>query len=68
MVDDGVNGFLCQPRDANDLAAKMRQMLELNPQQRATIGNLGREKIVREFDEQIVIKQYLEAIKQISIG
>jgi len=68
VVDDGVNGFLCQPRDANDLAAKMRQMIELNPQQRATMGNLGREKMVREFDEQIVIKQYLEAIKQISIG
>jgi glycosyltransferase involved in cell wall biosynthesis len=66
VVDDGVNGYLCKLRDAGDLAAKMEQMLGLTAAQRAEMGRLGREKMVREFDEQIVIGKYLAAIEAIS--
>jgi glycosyltransferase involved in cell wall biosynthesis len=62
VVDDGVNGFLCQVRNANDLADKMAQMLTLTHQQREAMGLRGREKMEREFDEQIVIDKYLAAI------
>jgi glycosyltransferase involved in cell wall biosynthesis len=66
VVDDGVNGYLCKVRDASDLAAKMVQMLGLTAAQRAEMGRLGREKMVREFDEQIVIRKYLAAIDEIA--
>ena len=65
VVDDGDNGFLCQPRDAADLARKMEQMLLLTPDQRAAMGLRGREKMEREFDERIVIQKYLAAIEQV---
>lgn len=65
VVDDGLNGFLCKPRDAADLARKMEQMLLLTPDQRAAMGLRGREKMEREFDERIVIQKYLAAIESV---
>ena len=65
VVDDGVNGYLCKVRDAADLAEKMEQMLLLSPEARSEMGRRGREKVEREFDEQIVIGKYLEAIEGI---
>jgi glycosyltransferase involved in cell wall biosynthesis len=63
IVDDGVNGFLCRPRDAEDLATKMRAMLSLDAVSRTRMGEAGREKVCREFDERIVIDRYLNAIR-----
>jgi glycosyltransferase involved in cell wall biosynthesis len=51
VVDDGVNGFLCKPRDAEDLAGKMTRMIGLSEAQRSAMGRRGREKMLREFDE-----------------
>ena len=66
VVDDGINGYLCQVRDAKDLADKMEQMLQLSPEQRAAMGLRGRAKMEAEFDEQIVIDKYLAAISQLT--
>ncbi len=63
VVDDGVNGFLCRPRDASDLADKMERMISMSQAEREAMGLRGREKIVREFDEKIVIDKYLTAIE-----
>jgi glycosyltransferase involved in cell wall biosynthesis len=65
VVDDGINGFLCKPRDAEDLAGKMTQMIGLSEAQRLAMGRRGREKMLREFDERIVIERYLSAIDMI---
>ena len=65
VVDDGINGYLCKVRDAVDLAAKMEQMLSLSAGQRSAMGLRGRDKMVAQFDEQIVIKKYLAAIEEI---
>jgi glycosyltransferase involved in cell wall biosynthesis len=62
VVDDGVNGYLCEVRNANDLADKMEMMLGLSDSERVEMGEKGREKMINEFDESIVIKKYLEAI------
>ena len=66
VVDDGVNGYLCQVRDAKNLADKMEQMLRLSPDQRTEMGLRGRAKMEAEFDEQIVIDKYLAAIAQLT--
>lgn len=65
VVEDGVNGFLCSPRSAHDLADKLALLLELSGEQRAEMGQRGREKVEREFDEKIVINKYFEAISSI---
>ncbi len=62
VVDDGVNGFLCKPRDASDLATKMSLIVAMSPAERKSMGLRGREKVEREFDEEIVICKYLDAI------
>ena len=65
VVDDGVNGFLCRPRDPVDLAKKMEHMLALSEEERFEMGRRGREKMEREFDERIVIDRYLEVISRL---
>lgn len=65
VVDDGVSGYLCQPRNANDLADKMQRLVSLPADQRRAMGQAGRCKIEREFDERIVIDHYLHAIADI---
>jgi glycosyltransferase involved in cell wall biosynthesis len=65
VVDDGVNGYLCKPRDIEDLAAKVQQMIGLSEEERSRMGRMGREKVEREFDEQIVIRKYLEIVGKV---
>lgn len=66
VVEDGVNGFLCEPRNASDLGEKMARMVALSHDERLEMGRRGREKMVREFDEQIVIDKYLQAIRTVT--
>ena len=62
VVEHGVNGFLCEVKNAQDLALKMNEMLLLSDDQRRLMGENGRLKMEKEFDEQIVIHKYLKAI------
>jgi glycosyltransferase involved in cell wall biosynthesis len=62
VVKHGVNGFLCEVKNAQDLALKMQDMLVLSDGQRTLMGQNGRLKIENEFDENIVIQKYLQAI------
>lgn len=68
VVVNGVNGFLCQPRDAMDLAEKMKQMIALTPEARAEMGRRGREKVELEFDEKVVIMKYLTVLEQLALN
>ena len=65
VVDNGLNGYLCKIKSSEDLSDKMEKMLKITDKQRKTMGSIGREKILKEFDEKIVITKYLESIKEI---
>lgn len=65
VVEDGVNGYLCQLKDAGDLADKMATIILLSQEERESMGRQGRVKVEREFDEKIVIEKYLESISSI---
>lgn len=62
LIDDEINGFLCEVKNSQDLANKMQKMINLNLNQRIAMGIAGREKMIKEFDESIVIAKYLETI------
>jgi len=62
IVVDQHNGFLCQTKNAQDLADKMEKMLLLNDQQRAKMGENGRQLLEEKFDQNIVFKFYEKAI------
>jgi glycosyltransferase involved in cell wall biosynthesis len=66
VVDDGVNGYLCRARDAEDLAEKMGWMVRITPQGRAQMGAAGRRKVIDEFDERRVIERYFEAVNAVA--
>jgi glycosyltransferase involved in cell wall biosynthesis len=68
VVEDGVTGYLCSPRDAGDLAEKMMRIAALSSEKRTAMGAAGREKMVREFDERRVIKRYLDALSVVLGG
>jgi len=65
VVDDGINGYLCKLKDYKDLADKMEKMLNLTEEKRKKMGKAGRKKILKEFDEKIVIEKYLETIEKL---
>jgi glycosyltransferase involved in cell wall biosynthesis len=62
VVEHGVNGLLCEVKNAQDLSVKMKEMLLLSEDQRRLMGENGRLKMEKEFDEKIVIQKYLHAI------
>ena len=66
VVDDGINGFLCEVKSSADLKAKMEKMYLLSEQERLQMGQRGREKILREFDEIFVIDKYIKLIQSIT--
>jgi glycosyltransferase involved in cell wall biosynthesis len=65
-VENGETGFLCRPRDAHDLAEKMEQIINMGRKSREQMGWRGQEKMIREYDENIVIEKYLKAIREIT--
>lgn len=65
VVDDAINGYLCEVRNSQDLANKMEMMMNLSDDERKVMGQAGRDKIVKVFDEKIVINKYLDSIKEI---
>lgn len=64
LVDKGVNGYLCEPRSAEDLADKIEKMYKLSADERKAMGVAGREMIKAKFDEKIIIEQYHQRISQ----
>ena len=69
IVDDGINGYLCEIKNPKALAEKMEQLVHLSTMQRVNMGKAGRQKMQGKFDETHVINLYLEKCKQyIGIG
>ena len=62
VLDDGVNGFSCSARDPSALAAAMRKMLALSPEQRFAMGQAGRARVQARFSDGLVIRAYLDAL------
>ena len=61
-MEDVITGLLCNVKDDIDLAIKMEKMLMFTEEQRNSMGKKARQKIIKEYDKQIVIDAYLKAI------
>lgn len=64
---DNKNGFLCQVKNAEDLAEKMQKVFELSSDKIVEMGNESRILAENKFDEKFVIQKYLEVIKEIEV-
>lgn len=61
-VDDGVTGYICEPRSTESLVEALERFAELSRVQRIAMGQAGREKMKREFDERFVHRAYVDAL------
>jgi glycosyltransferase involved in cell wall biosynthesis len=66
-VDNGINGYLCEVKNAKDLAAKIEKMYALDNQSLMKMGQASRLKVENEFDEKIVIQKYLDILKSYGV-
>lgn len=62
VVEDGINGLLCDVRSAPSLARAMERMIEMSPAERVAMGMVGRRKVAAEFDQRLVADAYLAEV------
>jgi glycosyltransferase involved in cell wall biosynthesis len=62
-VVDKVSGFLCKTKDSDDLTNKLEQFINLSPEKRQEMGRCGRRHIEHNFDEEMVINEYIRIIE-----
>ena len=65
IVQDGINGYLCIEKSADDLMNKMLKMLDLSSAELNRMGLKSREIAEERFDEMIVINKYVDAIHKL---
>lgn len=66
-VDEGVNGYLCKKQDVDTLAACFEKFLNRTFEEREIMGQAGRQKMEKEFDKKLVVKQTADIILNSSI-
>ncbi len=64
IVDDGKNGFLCEPKNVESLVDAIESFILLDDQDKLVMGKLGRKKMIKEFDEQKVIDAYKASLSK----
>lgn len=65
IVEDGKSGYLVEVKSVDDLVEKMERFIKLSKLEKKEMGIRGREKILEEFDEKIIINIYREKIKKL---
>lgn len=66
IVEDGVTGFIVKQHDGYDVARKIERFMALSYEQKREMGLAARRKVEREFDRNIVVEAYMEAIASLS--
>ncbi|WP_455509155.1 glycosyltransferase family 4 protein [Butyricimonas paravirosa] len=62
-VDNGISGFVYPAENVKELVTRIEQFIMLSPIERWQMGQLGRKKMEREFDRNIVVNAYLREIE-----
>ena len=62
-VEEGKNGYIVPAKDAVALAGACIKLIESSPEERARMGKYGRKKVLKEFDERIVVEAYMNAVR-----
>ena len=68
VIEDGYNGYIVKQKDSEDLINKVEKFISLTNEDRKQFGLNAREKVEKEFDRNIVINKYIEAINEATNG
>lgn len=60
-----VTGYLCAVRDSDSLARACLRFIDLPVAARAAMGQAGRDRVVAQFDEALVIAAYRQALEHV---
>lgn len=63
--DEGITGFGCSPKSVESLQNAIKRFLCLSWEEKKRMGEMGRRKMEREFDRDIVVNAYLEEISKL---
>lgn len=64
-VVDGKNGYMVPIKSGDALRDAMEKMLNHTPDELKIMGEYGREMALAEFDEKIIVQQYLDEIQRL---
>jgi len=62
---DGINGFLVQPKDIENLYLVMKRTIELAPEILKKMGQKGREIVEEKYEISKIISQYTRIIEEV---
>lgn len=68
VVEHGVNGLLCAARNADALAAAMREMIESPLARLAEMGAAGRTRVIERFSQERVNELYFAALRRAGVA
>jgi glycosyltransferase involved in cell wall biosynthesis len=63
VIDDGITGYIFNTGDSEDLINKVESFIDLDYALKRKMGLMGRKKVEKEFDREIVIDKYLHELK-----
>lgn len=67
VVDDERTGYLCDVRSGKNLAAACLKIAAQTPEERTAMGQAGRLKIETEFNQNIIIDAYEQALHRMEV-
>ena len=59
VIDDGINGYIVEQKNSEDLIKKIEAFLALPWETKKQMGLAGRKKVEDGFDRQIVVAKYV---------
>lgn len=65
-IDDGKTGLLVEAKNARSLCDAVERFITIPYNQKVIMGQEARKKVEREFDRQIVVKEYLNELSLIA--
>ena len=66
LIEHGVNGLLCEARNAQSLAEAILQIGMMDADQRTRMGLAARKLVERSYSDELVIQAYLDALAQLA--
>ncbi len=63
--EDGVTGISFKPKDVESLMEAVQKFYNLSYKEKIEMGIAGRHKVEKQFDRKIVVKKYLDEIKNL---
>ena len=65
VIEEGKNGYLVPIKEVDSLAIAMKKIIDISEDERVNMGKYGREKALKEFDDNLIADEILNVILEI---